>query len=73
MLNKNKIKKLGKRRGSVKLWRLFGDTFNYLPICCIIESKIMCMHGGLSMELEKYQDVNYIKRPSEIPDSGKYK
>ena len=24
------------------------------------------------MELEKVQDINYIKRPTEIPDSGKY-
>lgn len=30
------------------------------------------MHGGLSMELEKVQDINFIKRPSEIPDSGTF-
>jgi len=28
------------------------------------------MHGGLSMELEKIDQINDIKRPSEVPDSG---
>lgn len=39
-------------------------------MAAIIEDKIMCMHGGLSMELEKIEQVNDIKRPSEVPDSG---
>jgi len=29
------------------------------------------MHGGLSMELEKVDQIHDIKRPSEVPDSGK--
>jgi hypothetical protein len=28
------------------------------------------MHGGLSMELEKVDQIHDIKRPSEVPDSG---
>ncbi len=54
----------------MKLWRLFSDVFNYLPVAAVIEEKIMCMHGGLSMELEKIEQINDIKRPSEVPDSG---
>jgi len=30
------------------------------------------MHGGLSMELENIEQIHNIKRPSEVPDSGKF-
>jgi hypothetical protein len=38
-------------RYNIKLWKLFGDCFNTLPILAIIDDKIICMHGGLSPDL----------------------
>jgi serine/threonine-protein phosphatase PP1 catalytic subunit len=35
-----------------------------------VEEKIFCMHGGLSPELNKIDDIEIIKRPVEIPDQG---
>jgi len=40
-----------KRRYSLKIWKLFSDCFNYMPICALIDHKIFCVHGGLSPEL----------------------
>jgi len=40
-----------KRRYNIKLWKAFTDSFNCLPVCAIIDEKIICMHGGLSPEL----------------------
>ena len=42
---------IGKRRYSIKLWKLFTEVFNCLPVCAIIDDKIFCMHGGLSPDL----------------------
>lgn len=28
------------------------------------------MHGGLSIDLEKVDQIDNIKRPSEVPDEG---
>jgi serine/threonine-protein phosphatase PP1 catalytic subunit len=57
-----------KRRFSIKLWKEFIECFNYLPLTAIVEEKIFCMHGGLSPELNKIDDIDSIKRPVEIPD-----
>jgi len=36
----------------------------------IIDDKIICMHGGLSPDLNSFQQIDKIKRPAEVPDTG---
>lgn len=61
----------GKRRYNVKLWKTFTDCFNCLPVAAIIDEKILCMHGGLSPELNSMDQVRRIVRPTDVPDTGK--
>ena len=42
---------VGKRKYNLKLWKLFSDVFNVMPVCALIDEKIICMHGGLSPQL----------------------
>jgi serine/threonine-protein phosphatase PP1 catalytic subunit len=53
-----------------KIWNLFNDTFDYLPVSALIEDRILCMHGGISPHLKDIKDINKIKRPTDIPDDG---
>ena len=41
-----------------------------MPVCAIIDEKIICMHGGLSPQLERLDQIYKINRPIEIPDQG---
>ncbi|KAM7481660.1 hypothetical protein LguiB_006243 [Lonicera macranthoides] len=59
-----------KRRFNVRLWKIFTDCFNCLPVAALIDEKILCMHGGLSPELENLDKIVEIQRPTEIPDNG---
>jgi len=59
-----------KRRTSIKMWKLFCDVFNCLPVCAIIDDKIMCMHGGLSPEFTGMEQIRKLVRPTDVPDSG---
>uniref|UniRef100_A0A1D1XXQ7 Serine/threonine-protein phosphatase n=1 Tax=Anthurium amnicola TaxID=1678845 RepID=A0A1D1XXQ7_9ARAE len=59
-----------KRRFNVRLWKTFCDCFNCLPVAALIDDKILCMHGGLSPELQRLDQIRNITRPTEIPDSG---
>ena len=60
----------GTGRYSVKLWRIFGDCFNCMPVSAVVEDKIICMHGGLSPELEQLSQITELPRPTEIPEDG---
>lgn len=59
-----------KRRYNIRIWKIFCETFNYLPIAAIVDKKIFCSHGGISPELNSFKQLKSIKRPTEIPDQG---
>ncbi|OLQ09335.1 Serine/threonine-protein phosphatase PP1-beta [Symbiodinium microadriaticum] len=59
-----------KRRYNIKLWKQFCDVFNCMPVCAIIDEKIICMHGGLSPEITSFDQVKRIVRPTDVPDTG---
>ena len=59
-----------KRRISVKCFKKITNLFNILPITALIDENILCMHGGLSEDLKKLEQLNKIARPTEIPDEG---
>jgi len=40
-----------KRRYNLTMWRDFCSMFNYLPIAAVVDERILCMHGGLSPDL----------------------
>lgn len=59
-----------KRRYSIKLWKVFTDCFNCLPVAALLDDKILCMHGGLSPELESVEQIRKIIRPTDVPEQG---
>mmetsp|Transcript_4463 Transcript_4463/g.8457 ORF Transcript_4463/g.8457 Transcript_4463/m.8457 type:complete len:326 (-) Transcript_4463:255-1232(-) len=59
-----------KRRYNVRLWRIFCDCFNCMPVAAVIGDKIFCTHGGLSPELDSPVRIKEIQRPTEVADEG---
>jgi serine/threonine-protein phosphatase PP1 catalytic subunit len=59
-----------KRRYSIKLWKTFSDVFNCLPVSALVDEKILCMHGGLSPELQSLQQIADLQRPCDVPNVG---
>ena len=35
-------------------------SFNSMPLCVIADNKYICMHGGISRELKKIEDITKI-------------
>ncbi|GAA0150159.1 protein phosphatase [Lithospermum erythrorhizon] len=59
-----------KRRFNVRLWKIFTDCFNCLPVAALVDEKIFCTHGGLSPALQHVKQINDLPRPTDIPDDG---
>jgi serine/threonine-protein phosphatase PP1 catalytic subunit len=65
------VRYAGQRRYNVKLWKAFTDCFNCMPVAAIIEEKIFAMHGGLSPDLQTMKQIQDMKRPTEVLETGK--
>ena len=41
-----------------------------MPVCGLVDEKIMCMHGGLSPEINNFDQIRRLVRPTDVPDTG---
>jgi len=53
-----------------RVWSLFCDVFNYLPIAAIIDEDVFCVHGGISPDIQSLEEIKSIERPFDVPDFG---
>lgn len=54
------------------VWKLFVDSFDYLPIAAIIDHKFFNVHGGLSPKCPIVDNIRVIQRAIEIPSEGAF-
>jgi serine/threonine-protein phosphatase PP1 catalytic subunit len=59
-----------KNRYSLDIWKKTNICLMYLPLAATINSKIFCVHGGLSPELTFIEQINKLPRGKPIPDNG---
>lgn len=53
-----------------ELYSMFIDSFNTLPIACIINGKYLAVHGGLSPNVTSILEINKLNRFKEPPSEG---
>ncbi|MCQ2820537.1 MAG: serine/threonine-protein phosphatase [archaeon] len=53
-----------------EIWKYFTDLFDFLPLTCVVENKIFCLHGGLSPDIDSLDGVRLIDRFQEVPHEG---
>jgi len=53
-----------------QIYEAVNGVFNALPIAAVVDKRIFCVHVGLSPHLHSLEQVEAIKRPGEMPDSG---
>jgi serine/threonine-protein phosphatase PP1 catalytic subunit len=58
------------RYPGVGLFAKFNTVFCWLPLAAIINSRIFCVHGGISQDLKSVDELRQLKRPLNIPDDG---
>ena len=53
-----------------EVYNMFLDSFNNLPIACVINGKYLAVHGGLSPDIDSIIKINEIQRFREPPKDG---
>ena len=57
-------------RYDIETYNLFMECFDSMPISAIVDGKYFAMHGGISPELSKLDQVDKINRFTEVPLDG---
>lgn len=58
--------------GSVKVWRMFCEVFSFLNVGCIVDGRILCVHGGLSPKALTINKIKMIDRFGEVQPNSLY-
>ena len=56
--------------GNSVVWQYFTEVFDVLPLGGIINSKIYCLHGGLSPSCKNIDEIKKVERFSDVPRNG---
>jgi len=60
-------KRLGENiRAENSIFSKINALFDILPLACIIDEKILCVHGGIGSSITKISDIASIKRPLQV-------
>lgn len=57
-------------RFDLEVYDLFMEVFDALPVSALIAKKYLAMHGGISPDLQKLEQINDLNRFQEIPLEG---
>lgn len=58
--------------GNPSVWRACCNVFDSLNLAAIIDSSILCVHGGLSPDIRTLDQVRTISRAQEVPHEGPF-
>lgn len=59
-----------RKYGNLEPWKILCEVFDYMPLACLIDGEIFCIHGGLSPQIKQIDQIRLIERKQEIPLEG---
>ena len=59
-----------KKYKSLALYNACMHAFDALPLCALVDSRFLCMHGGISPDIRNLSDIEDLNRFKETPYSG---
>lgn len=58
--------------GNANVWKYCCQVFDYLALAAIVDGKVLCVHGGISPEIQTIDSIRLIARNQEVPHEGPF-
>lgn len=59
-----------RKYGEPLAWKLFTDTFDFMPVAAVVDNRLFCCHGGLSPSARDLDTIRDQERRQELPHTG---
>ena len=59
-----------RKYGNPNVWKMCAEVFDCLALAAVVESRIFCVHGGLSPAIQSLDQLKALERRQEIPHNG---
>ena len=64
------LQKYSNKYEAEDIYNMINELFDQLQLAAIVDNKYFCIHGGLSPDLKKLEEINKLERKKEIPENG---
>mmetsp|Transcript_18893 Transcript_18893/g.21885 ORF Transcript_18893/g.21885 Transcript_18893/m.21885 type:complete len:392 (-) Transcript_18893:131-1306(-) len=61
-----------RKYGNASVWRYCTNAFDNFALSALIDSQVLCVHGGLSPDVRTLDQIRAIDRQLEIPHEGAF-
>ncbi|KAJ9448169.1 Phytochrome-associated serine/threonine-protein phosphatase 3 [Diplonema papillatum] len=61
-----------RKYGNSSVWRACTEVFDCMSISALVGNSILCVHGGLSPNIQVIDQILTIQRKQEIPNAGDF-
>eukprot|EP00457_Paulinella_chromatophora_P006066 gb/GEZN01006084.1/.p1 GENE.gb/GEZN01006084.1/~~gb/GEZN01006084.1/.p1 ORF type:complete len:348 (+),score=76.09 gb/GEZN01006084.1/:74-1117(+) len=61
-----------RKYGTANAWKYCTEVFDYLTLACVIDGRVLCVHGGLSPVISTLDQIRLLERNQEIPHEGPF-
>jgi len=59
-----------KKFGDASVWRMVCECFDALTLSCVVDGKILGIHGGLSPSIQTLSQLQVLHRSRDVPSEG---
>ncbi|WEL39492.1 serine/threonine protein phosphatase [Encephalitozoon hellem] len=63
---------IAEKYGSPRIWRMINEVFNLLCVGCLIDGRILCVHGGISPKIMSLNQIRRLDRLLPIGEGSEF-
>jgi diadenosine tetraphosphatase ApaH/serine/threonine PP2A family protein phosphatase len=58
--------------GSSRVWRMVNEVFNTFNVACLVDGRVLCVHGGISPKILSLNQIRRLDRSRSVPENSEF-